>query len=377
MWALWAMACLSWRRLFRDRLALAATFVLPIAVGVFLMGTYTDGSRQPLGVVVPSDDTIGDELVRRLDESGLFEITRYDDREALERGVLQREVAAGVVLPADVTGPVTDIDLVGTPEIAAPGGIRALVESAVAETAAAVQVGRALEPGRPADEAFEAGRAALARVPSPADEASTQDREDDSDAWALLGTVVLFVFMNTMAASAQLPDLQQLGILSRIRSTPASSAQIGVGLGLGLASYGLFLALMVFAVGWVAFGVTWVSPLVLVAVAVVVSLAAGGLGLVTGTFLAGAENGPMVLAPLGFTLGALAGCLWPLDIVGRPLQIAARLTPQNWAVEALRSAGMAGEDTSALAGKVAVLAVMALLLYALGVRRAWRMVQRA
>jgi hypothetical protein len=228
-----AMVGLLWRRLQRDRLALVLTFALPVAVAIVMVGIYTaDYSR--LGVLLPEGDPVAEDLVGRLEADGVVDVVHYDSRAAMEDAIRRREVVAGVVVPAGAgtAGGPGKVELLGPPGIEAPSGVRAAVEAAVARTAAVVEVGQAREPGAPAARVVAAGTEALSG-PSGFSGAESGNSSVElrrlNIAWAMSGTLVLFVFMNTMGGAGALADLRQLGILARARTTPASSGAIAAG----------------------------------------------------------------------------------------------------------------------------------------------------
>jgi ABC-2 type transport system permease protein len=378
MGGLGATASLVWHRLRHDRTGLAFTFLLPVAVASVMVGIYTSEDTR-VGVLVEQQGAVGDELVDRLEGDGLLDVRRYDDRDAMERAVRRRELTAGVVVPAGAdTAAETTIELVGPPGVAAPGGIRAAVQAAVAETGATLQLGRSLVVDGSAETAIAAGTDALGDVPSAGVDADAhRDRRQASAAEALVAVLVLFVFMNTMGGASSLPDWRDLGILARARTTRASSASIAVGYGLGMTSYAFVEAVMMLATGRLVFGITWTSWPSLLVVVAAVSLAAGGLAVVVGTCLPSASSGITIAGPVAFLLAALGGAVWPLDLVGPTLRTIGHLTPHAWAVEALYATGASGDSLSGVGPALAVLFGGAVALLAVGGWRVQRIARRA
>jgi len=267
-----AMVGLLWRRLQRDRLGLALTFALPVAVAIVMVGIYTaDDSR--LGVLLPEGDPVAEDLVGRLEADGVVDVVRYDGRAGLEDAIRRREVVAGVVVPAGAgtAGGPGEVELLGPPGIEAPSGVRAAVEAAVARTAAVVKIGQAREPGAPAAQVVAAGTEALSGasgLAGPERGNSSAELRRLNIAWAMSGTLVLFVFLNTVGGAGALADLRQLGILARARTTPASIGAIAAGYGLAMMSYALVQAGLLLGTGWLLFGLIgrtgprscWSSP---------------------------------------------------------------------------------------------------------------------
>ena len=322
--------------------------------------------------MVVDDGAVGRHLLRRLEANPVLDVERYDDRRGAERAVRRRDLAAAVVLPRAGRGPVA---LVGPPEVAVPGGVRAAVDGSVAETAAALQLGRTLRPGATDATALAAGQSALDEAGGTGGGTTTataHGHRGDPAAPAVLGTLVLFVAMNTMAGGSLLAELRELGVVARLATTRASPAQLGAGFGLGLASYALVLALLLLAIGQILFGIAWTSWPATAVVVVLLSLAAGALGLVTGTLLPSAESGTTIAGPAGFVLGLLGGCLWPLDVAGPVLERLGRLTPHAWAVEALRATAADGAGLGEVAGGLALLGAVTAGLLLVGARHLTR-----
>ena len=177
-----AMFRAGWRRLRRDRTALAFTVLVPVGVALVLGGIYTStaGGTARVGVVVEAPGPVAADLAARLDASPVLETVRYADSAALDRAVLRREIEAGVVVPAAVEGLLAapgpaslgpgaaagassaagaPVRLVGAPGVQAPGGLRAVIEAAAADTSAVAALARAEQPAEPGGLAFQAVRA--------------------------------------------------------------------------------------------------------------------------------------------------------------------------------------------------------------------------
>ena len=139
-----------------------------------------------------------------------------------------------------------------------------------------------------------------------------------------------------------------------------------------MASFGIVQGLLVTLVGTAALGIHWDNPLGLAAVVVAVGVAAGCLSACVGTVLPSWPTGAAAGGLLGFVMGMIGGCLWPLSIVGPVMRTIGHLTPHVWALDAL--SGVLGADTgSAVAGPLVVLTLMSLGFAAIavvGVRRA-------
>ncbi len=182
-----------------------------------------------------------------------------------------------------------------------------------------------------------------------------------------MATLVLFVFTNTAAGSADWVAMAESGVLTRLRATPGSAVGAVLGFGGQLASYALVQAAIVLVAGRLLFAmpIGAFGPVALALVATAV--AAAGLGLLLATILPSSGAGSTIAGPLAFIAGMVGGCLWPLEIAPPALAALGRLTPQFWAVEALRSAVVLDDGFAGVAGAVTVLVAIGLVAGAVGV----------
>jgi ABC-2 type transport system permease protein len=363
-----ALAGLRWRQLRRDPTALVFTLVVPLAIGAVLGANFLAGEGRPplVGVVVEHQGPVSRDLAARLADNGLVQTVDYPNRAAAARAVRRHEVAAAVVVPATVDGPAgpdgasSAVALIGPPGVQAPGGVRAAVETTTAETAAVVTAGRALAPADPLGRGLDEARSRLA-----ADRPAGGGLLDSADhlrnralGAAVIGALVLFTFANTMGMSASLVGYRELGLLARMRATPASVGQVAGGYVLALGSYAVIQALLILLTGTVLFGVAWGQPVLVVAMAVGIGAAAGALGALTGTLLPSSTAGTTIGGPAGFVLGMVAGCLWPLEAVDPILGTVAHVTPHAWAIDGLRAV-LERQPVGDVAVSLAMLAVFA------------------
>ena len=317
---------------------------------------------------------VGNDIVSRVSDSKLASVHLYPDVESLERAVRLRDVAVGLRLPAEISDQTTTaIHLVGPPQAAVPSGVRALVEIAVGETAAVLQLGRTLEPQASDAEAIRIGRTRLPEQSiSPA--SSTESRKRDSTANTLIGVLVLFVFMNTMGGADWLARIREFGILARGKAAGVQPGLTAIGFGLGLASYAIVQVALVLGVGWLAFGTTLPLSPSLILLMLLLVLSAGALSVLVAAGLPSPEMGTTIAGPFGFVLAMLGGdTLWPLEIVGSGLRAIGHLTPHAWIIDALHATAIDGKGIGSAATALLVLAISTVLLALLG---AWGVQRR-
>jgi ABC-2 type transport system permease protein len=361
--ALVAIVLNQLRQLRRDRAAAMFLVVMPVCLMVVLGNIYAaEDHPVPRLAVVDAPGPVADAIATVLESSGAAQLVPVAGRGDLDRLVRRRHVDAGLVLPADGT---TSVELVGAPDVQLPGGVRQLVSGAVVRVDAAVALADAVPE-------LDLDAALRSLGPQPAlrlGDGSEARRE------AAAAVLVLVTFMNLIAFGSVVPTHRRLGVLARLGAMPVGAARLTVGyIAAFTAVAGVQIAVALLA-GRLFLGVEWgpagvVGPLVMA-----LAVAAGAVGALAGTLLPGPEAGSTIGGPVGFVLGMLGGCLWPLSIVGRPLQLIGQLTPHAWAVEGLRVASEHDATLGSVAVAGAVLAGTALVCGGVGARRlatAWR-----
>ena len=93
---------------------------------------------------------------------------------------------------------------------------------------------------------------------------------------------------------------------------------------------------------------------------------AAGLGLLSAAFILVHHRGDPVTAVVSAVSGLLAGVLFPVELLPRPLELLAQLLPFTHALEGLRLAVLRGASPSAVGGSCLSLVVLAAVLLPLG-----------
>jgi linearmycin/streptolysin S transport system permease protein len=354
-WVMW--------RVVRSNLAnIVFVIAIPLAIAALLASIYTAvaGREQRLGVVAEGNGPVSKQLAIQLSADPALRVTTYRSLSAALHDVRTRKLDGAVLIPKAVDDPragVTYVQLFGAPGIAAPTGLRAGVELATAETAARLVVGRSLAPGDPLGGLAAADQRASAAGVDRAQPIDTAARARQQKSLALVGAMVLFVFINTLAAGADFSSLRELQVFARLRSTPMTSRHTVGGFTVYLATFGVVQGLLVAVVGTAALGLHWHDPVLAAAVVVAVGVAAGCMASCVATFLPSWPTGAIAGGLLAFVLGMLGGCLWPLSLVGPVMQTVSNVAPQAWALDALSSV-IHGGGLAGVARPLAVLAVM-------------------
>lgn len=399
MRAVLALAGLELRRFLADRFNLFFVFILPLML-VGVLGLQS-GAAPPVRVAVAEAGATGaadqgsaaaaggagqgsatgpgdvvTSLTEQLTDLGV-EATAYDDRDQLEDAV-----GAGSdlgVLVRSVDPLELELVSVGAP----PPGPQQLVQTAADEVAvdldrAAVLAGAGLDPEQA--QRVAAGPQDWSAVPvqvvsdNPmAEEFAGAGRFEIGAS----GQLLLFVFLNTLGASAAMIAARRSGAVRRGLAAPVTAGQTVTGLALGRLVIALFQAAWIIGMSSLLFGVAWGSlPAVLVVMAVF-GLIASGLAMVVGVVMDGEGPASGLSVGAGLVLAALGGCMMPLEFFPDGLRRVAMFTPHGWGYEALAEITRRDGGVLDVLPQLGVLAAMAVAVLALGAWLLRRSLDRA
>lgn len=350
-----ALVVSTMREMRRDRSAIVFLGILPIALMVLMGNIYAaeDGAVPSLAVLSEMAEGTGELVVDGLRSSGSVELVELVDRDDLDDAVRRRRVDAGLVATADGS-----FTLVGAPQVQLPGGIRFVVGGAVDRAERAVALAEAT--GRPAEELFDTLPAPVAPPVEDPDEARTE---------AAIGILVLVTFMNLIAYGSMVPSHRSLGVFDRLRVVPAGRGAVLSGYTVTFVAVAAVQVVVSLLAGRLLVGIDWGPLLPVLVIGVGLAVAAGGVGTLAATLLPTPESGSAIGGPVGFALGMLGGCLWPLDFVGGTLETIGQWVPHQWAIAVLRDVADGGGSLTRLAVHVLALCAVGVLAAAVGSRR--------
>ena len=375
MRAVVAIAGTELRRFMRDRSNIFFVLIFPLLLVVVIGLQFGGGGGAGRVAVSGAEGALRDGLIHELSGSGtaLEETTPESMRTLVARG----RAVVGVLVPdaaeaAFAAGEPAEVELIAT-----SGGTAPAAEQDVRTALQALSLDRAgltalTDQGLSAEEARDA-LAAAAQAVAPV-ELSIVDVDDIAQAFSGLGQfdlgaatmVLLFVFLSTLSSAVTLIQSRRLGIQRRILATPVSSGQALGGQLLGRwviavaqGSYIMIASVLIFGVD---FGTVWLALLVLGVFGAVATGAAMLLGALVDH--EGAASGLGV--GLGLVLGALGGCMFPLELFPDTLRTIAHVTPHAWGYEAFAQIQRHDGGLLDIAPQLGVLAAMAAVLVLLG-----------
>ncbi|MFX0537446.1 ABC transporter permease [Ornithinimicrobium sp. Y1847] len=392
-----ALAGLELRRFLADKFNLFFVFVLPLML-VAVLGLQSGQSPEArIGLLAGSatgsatssatgtDPTTGTTdsqsvLTRATDhlEKEGVEVTTYGDRDALDLAVGEGSVDLGMVISA--TEPLgVELVSVGDPHPVA----QALASSAADALAVEQARGEALTRAG-ADQATVDAALAGPDGWQPAQvEVTSTSALGEAFAGAsrfevgASGQLLLFVFLNTLAASAATIQARRSGAIKRGLAAPVTAGQTVSGMALGRLVIALFQAGWIVGMSSLLFGVQWGSLLAVAVVIAIFGLIAAGFALVIGVIMDAEGPASGLSVGGGLVLAAIGGCMVPLEFFSDGLRQVALLTPHAWGYEALAEITRRGGGLGDVLPQLGVLAAMAVAVLALGAYLMRRSLQRA
>lgn len=325
------------RRMLRDRSNIFFVFIFPLAI-ILLVGAQFGSGAGPAVVVSHDGGPLAAAIVERLTDSVDIRevVSEAEVVDAVERGA----ASAGIVFPsgfdtAVAEGRSTQIGFVNRPDQA--GTLQPILQAAVAEVTADHRVAAivAAHTGDP----FSAALEAVAPVEAAGIEIRTErvgeELFPDVGQFEIgaAGMLVMFVFLTALTGSAVLIQNRQLGLTSRMLSTPTPITSVIAGEGMARFLVGLFQGLYIVVFSLILFQVDWGNPLGWILVLVPLAAAGAGAAMLVGTLFRNPEQaaGISIIASIG--LAALGGCMLPLELFSPTLKRVAHVTPHAWALD--------------------------------------------
>lgn len=360
------------RRLVRERANLFFVFVLPLAL-ILVLGVTVAGDEPRIGVHVEGDVTPGaQQLIEGLDEVDGVGVELFDDLGAATDELEREDVTALVVVPVGyddtiAAGGVAEVEYRVIPT---SGGfeMQSLVRSVVADQNTVIRAGRVVEeqtglPPAQASERVTALTEGIAGV-----EVVTIDADGDGYVEAdRVGFVagqqlILFVFLMSMVAASALIQSRQLGVTRRMLATPATTAQIIAGEGLGRFAVALVQGAFIVGATALLFGLDWGSWPATAAIIVSFALVATAAAMFVGALATNENQSAAIGMALGLALAALGGCMVPFEVFPGWLRSVAHITPHAWAVDAFTEVIQRGGGVGQIGLELTVLALFGISL---------------
>ncbi len=370
------------RRAFRQRSNVFFVFVFPMLLILVLGVTFGGAATPRVGVVSAGSGPLGTALVRQLEGLPHLKVVAVGGPAALVTDVARGNLGAGLVIPRGYSEAIRGGRAVALRYVQRPDPssrqLGQAIQGVVAAQAAVLGAAR-FAVAQHAAPGFQAGLAAARRAealvpavtvrPASAGTVPFAQRvgEFDEGAWTEL---VLFLFLTAMTGAVGQIEVRRLGLSRRMLATPTPPSAVIAGEALGRFLVAIIQAAVIITGSALLFGVGWGSPPGVAAVVIVFSLVAAGAGILVGTLFRNEQQAIGVCLLLGLGLGALGGCMVPLELFSPAMRAVAHVTPQAWANDAFARLVGDGATIAGIAPQLAVLAGYAAAVLALA---SWRL----
>ena len=379
------MVALELRRVFRYRMNFFFLFLFPLLM-ILVLGLAFGGPQTPeVGVVSARSGPLGASLVTLLRHTPGISIRGAASERALLDSVQRGELQAGLVIPAGYDRAVRGGRNVALTFLARSDQMQlaTVVSSAVARQAAVLRAARlAVARGAmPFGEAVRAATRTARALPAVGVEVTvvgkalfpqTMGRFD----LGASSEMVLFMFIMSMIGSVSLIEARRLGVVRRMLATPTPARTVVLGEAIGRFAVAILQGLVIMIGSALLFGVRWGDPLAAGALLTAIALAGAGAGMLLGATLRTEQQAVGMGLLLGLGLGALGGCMVPVELFSPVMQRVADFTPHAWAISGLSEVIRHGGHLGDVLPQLGVLLGLAAVLIALASWRLRRAVAR-
>ena len=369
-----AIALTNLRRLMRDRIGLFFIFIFPIVIIVTIGAVFGEDAAPRIGLYAGGDGPLQDRLVSALEDIDGIDVVSFSDRAGLVSAVERGAAASGVVVPPGYDDTLRNGETAALVWVSPPGGfetlsLRSIVQGAVDEQSALVGAARFAQrhAGISFDQALR--RASLAAMATPRVQTEVDFAQGDAtpseggrfDTGAAQ-QLVLFMFLTSLSASAQLIRSRRLGVSRRMISTPTTVRTVLFGETVGRFGVAMVQGLFIVFASALLFGVAWGNPVGTGLIVVAFALVGTGAAMLFGALFENDEQASAVGTFAGLGLAALGGCMVPSEVFSDTMQRISHITPHAWALDGLFDLIVDSAGVNAIVPELAVLAAFAAVL---------------
>lgn len=363
-------------RILREPASLFFFFIFPVAM-VFVIGIQFGGrgGQVQLGLQGDTDQSPTDRITAILADNQALDLVFYDDESEMLRAVERGVIAAGAVFPPQMAERIAAGEPVLIGFVTAPTGLGPQLEATVRQA-----VTEGLIPYRAARFAvdllgvdFQESRALAAELVDQIEVATVSVESVGESLFppnmgrfdgGAAANLVLFMFLTALTGATAIVADREVGLDTRIISTPTSVGRLMSGYVTGQFGITFFQGVYIMVLTLAVFGVDWKNLGASVLLMMALALAGAGAGMLLGS-LRLAEPAIIGIGVMsGLVLGALGGAMVPLEVMPDAIKTVARFTPQGWAMLGFRDLQWEGSILD-IVDNVAVLVAMGVALTAL------------
>jgi ABC-2 type transport system permease protein len=344
--------------LIRDRMAFAMLLGMPIMLIVVLSfalkSEFEEGALDLSLPVVDHDRSPASErLVQHIDETEGVTVQRRtaDEEDAVRDEMADADHVAALIIPEgfgeSIEGGESLVLLFNPNEAEGEGIVRSVVQGA-------------------ADIPASNGASGLDVVT----ELTEASKEPGVYEQNVPGYAILAAFFMTMFVAGSLLAERFLGTFRRLHAMPVSRVTVFSGKMLAAFGVGVVQMTLLFAFGFLVFGLRLGDqPLGLIPVTVGVVAAATGLGVLVAGYARTDQQATAFGTLIVLTMAALGGSMVPRSIMPDTMQTIGLITPHAWAIEGYQDVIVRDEGIASVMPAFAVLMAFAAVFFAIGVSR--------
>lgn len=338
-----ALAGVNVRRMLRDRSNVFFVFVFPMLLILVLGVSFGTGFDPRIGVVAGEEvGPLGEDLVATIEGLPDVVVERVSDPDELRTSVERGQLQAGVVVPAGYDAAIREGRDVDVEYVARQDQLgmqlSEILRAAIAAEGQRLRAARFfVTEGRGAFEEGLARADAAVTVLAPVEVVATTAGEALFP--ATLGRfdlgassqLLLFIFLTSMTSAVALIETRRLGLSRRMLATPTPARTIIGGEALGRFGVAMVQGLFIMLGSLIIFGVDWGEPLGSAALLLSFALVGAGAGMLLGSVLRTEQQAIGLGIFIGLGMGALGGCMVPIEFFSPAMKTIAHLTPHAWA----------------------------------------------
>lgn len=339
-----AIAAVNVRRMLRERSNVFFVFVFPMLLILVLGVSFGTGFEPKIGVVAVDPGPLGTDLVHTLGAVPDVQVERVATLEDLRTSVERGQLQAGIVLPEGYDAAIRagqDIQVRYVARQDEQGlQLAETVRAAVAEQGQLLRAARffvsegvgAFEEGLARARVASSTLAPVQVVATTAGEARFPRNLGRFDLGAS-SQLLLFIFLTSMTSAVALIETRRLGLSRRMLSTPTPARSIVAGEALGRFGIAMVQGLFIMLGSLIVFGVDWGEPIGSASLLVSFALVGAGAGMFLGSLLRTEQQAIGLGILIGLGMGALGGCMVPMEFFSSTMRTVAHFTPHAWAID--------------------------------------------
>lgn len=376
-----SIALVDLKRMLRERSNIFFVFILPIALVLLIGVQFGGGGQLSIGVSQEDDGPIARAIVDALEAGDSLRVVSFDTSQEVVTATERGNVQAGVLLPPEMDRDAASGDRIEIGYVNRPDGTGSQIQSIVSSSVARVMtpVGAAQFAAAETGAEFDASLGSAERLAGQTEpieveattvgEAIFPETMGQFDLGAA-SQLTLFVFLTALAGSSSLILSRQLGISTRMMSTPTPLRTIVFGESLGRFGTALLQGIYIVVLTLILFQVDWGDPLGATLILVALSAVGAGAGMLMGSTFRNDQQAAGIAVVLALGMAALGGAMMPLELFSPTMRQVAHVTPHAWALDAFAELVRRGGNTLDILPELGVLAAYAAVLLGLA---SWRL----